>query len=89
VEFISDGSFVSFCVFEIFLLFLWFCRFSCILLALRLFLLLDDFLKIFFGFWSSSCASWVLNSKFKLCVFVLSMDLSKGRLRNHMVSTLV
>jgi hypothetical protein len=32
------------------LLCLWFCRFSCNLLVLRLLLLLDDLLQLFFGF---------------------------------------
>jgi hypothetical protein len=36
----------------------WFCRFSCLLLAFTIFLLLDDLLELFVGFWSSSCASW-------------------------------
>jgi hypothetical protein len=34
-----------------------FCRFSRLLLAFAIFLLLDDFLELFIGFWSSSCAS--------------------------------
>jgi hypothetical protein len=50
-------------------LFLWFCRFSCHLLVLWFFLLLDDSLEFFFGFWSSSYASWGLDSRFKLCAF--------------------
>jgi hypothetical protein len=43
----------------------------------------------FCGFWSSSCASCVLDSNFKLCAFVLSMYSSRGRLRNQVLSTLV
>jgi hypothetical protein len=49
--------------------------------GLRFFLLLDDLLKLFFGFLSSSRASCVLDLKFKLCAFMLSMS-SRGRLRN-------
>jgi hypothetical protein len=37
--------------FEFFLLLLWFCRFSCLLLAFAVFLLLDDPLELFVGFW--------------------------------------
>jgi hypothetical protein len=47
------------------------CCFSCHLLVLRVFLLLDDLLKLFFGFWSSSCASCGLGLKIQtlwLCV---------------------
>jgi hypothetical protein len=46
------------------------CRFSYHLLVLRFFLL-DDLLELFFGFWSSSCASYGLGFKiqtFCLCV---------------------
>jgi hypothetical protein len=64
-------------------------RFLCHLLALRVLHLLDDLLELFFGLWSSSCASCVLDSKFKLCAFVLSMYSSRGRLRNQVVGTLV
>jgi hypothetical protein len=45
------------------------CRFSRLLLALQYFLLLDDLLELFFAFWSSSCASCVLDLKFILCAF--------------------
>jgi hypothetical protein len=75
--------------FDLFFAFYSLCHFLCYLLALRFFLLLDDFLELFFGFWASSCASCVLDSKFKLCTFVLSMYSSRGRLRNQVVSTLV
>jgi hypothetical protein len=34
-----------------FLPFYWFCRFSCLLLALAVFLLLDDLLEHFLAFW--------------------------------------
>jgi hypothetical protein len=37
--------------FELFLLFLWFCRFSYLLLAFVIFLLLDDILDLFLAFW--------------------------------------
>jgi hypothetical protein len=57
--------------------------------ALRVFLLVDDLLKLFFGFWCSSCASCVLDSKFKLCAFVLSMYSTRGRMKKQVVSTLV
>jgi hypothetical protein len=40
------------------------CHFSCLLLVLRLFLLLDDLLELFLPFWSSSCASWGLGIEF-------------------------
>jgi hypothetical protein len=55
------------------------CRFSCHLFILRFFLLLDDILELFFGFWSSSCASCVLDSKFKLCAFFVIV-LIKGEM---------
>jgi hypothetical protein len=53
------------------------------------FLLLYDLLELFIGFWSSSCASYVLDSKFKLYTFVLSTYSSKGRLRNQVISILL
>jgi hypothetical protein len=64
-------------------------HFLCHLLALQFFLPLDDLLKLFFDFWSSSCASCGLDSKFKLCAFVLSMYSSSERLGNQVVRTLV
>jgi hypothetical protein len=61
---------MSFSDFKLFLALLYHfvlvCRFSCLLLAFRFFLLLDDHLELFLGLWSSSCASCVLDSKFKL-----------------------
>jgi hypothetical protein len=45
--------------------------FSCHLLILRVFLLLDDLLELFFSFWSSSCVSCDLGFKIQtlyLCV---------------------
>jgi hypothetical protein len=68
--------------FERFLLSFFGLLFFCYLLDLWVLLLLDDFISFFSDFWSSICASWVLDSKFKLYVFVLSMYSSKGRLRN-------
>jgi hypothetical protein len=48
------------------------------LLVLRFFLLLDDFLEFFFGFWSSSCASYGLRFKIQaLCLSVANV-LIKG-----------
>jgi hypothetical protein len=55
--------------FKLFSAFSLVCRFSCHLLVLRFFLLLDDLLELFFGFWSCSYVSCVLDSKFKLCAF--------------------
>jgi hypothetical protein len=46
-----------------------FCCFSCHFLAFRMFFLLDDLFYLSFGFWSSSCTSCVLDSKFKPCAF--------------------
>jgi hypothetical protein len=65
------------------------CHFSCDLLVLRFFLLLDDLLELFFDFCSSSCDSCGLGFKIKLCVFALSMYSTRGRLRNQVVHTLV
>jgi hypothetical protein len=54
---ISGGVlFLSYCVeFELFLAlschFAWLCRFSCLLLAFTVFLLLDDLLELFLAFW--------------------------------------
>jgi hypothetical protein len=61
----------------------------CALLGLRLFLLLDDLLEFFLAFGLLTVLHGVLDSKFKLCVFVLSMSSSRVRLRNKMVSFLV
>jgi hypothetical protein len=56
------------------------CRFSCHLLVLRFFLLLDDLLELFFGFWSSSCASCGLRFKIQtLCLCVVNV-LIKGEI---------
>jgi hypothetical protein len=68
---------VSFCDFELSSAF-FVCRFLCHLLSLLPFLLLDDLLEIFFGFWSSSCASWVMDLKFKLCAFYCQCNHQEG-----------
>jgi hypothetical protein len=89
------GSWVlwAFCVFKLFLALLCHfglvCRLSYLLLVLRLFLLLDGILELFVGLWSSSCASWGLGFKLQTLYFLLSMDSSKWRLRNQVVSSLV
>jgi hypothetical protein len=69
--------------------FTWLCRFSCILLAFAGFLVLDDLLELFVGFWSSSCASWALVFELQTLCLLLSIDSSRGRLRNQVVSSLV
>jgi hypothetical protein len=49
-------------------------RFSCHLLALQFFLLLDDLLEVLFSFWSSSCASCGLEFKVQtLCFCVINV----------------
>jgi hypothetical protein len=63
--------------------------FSCLLLAFVIFLLLDVLLELFVGFWSSSCVSWGLGFKLQTLCLLLSMDSSRGRLRNQVVSSLV
>jgi hypothetical protein len=60
--------------FELFFSFSLVCHFSCHLLVLRLFLLLDDLLELFFIFWSSSCASYGLGFKIQtLCLCVANV----------------
>jgi hypothetical protein len=54
--------------------------FSYLLLALRLFLLLDDYLKLFWAFGLLVVLHGILDLKFKLCAFLLSMNSSRGRL---------
>jgi hypothetical protein len=57
-----------------------FFAFSFYLLVLRFFLLLDDLLELFFGFWSSSCASCGLGFKIQtLCLYVVNV-LIKGEI---------
>jgi hypothetical protein len=56
------------------LLFSLVCHFSCHLLVLRFFLLLDDLFELFFGFWSSSCASCDLKFEIQtLCLCVVNV----------------
>jgi hypothetical protein len=55
--------------FEFLLLFSWFWCFSCLLLVLQFFLLLDDFFELFVGFLSSSCASWGLEFEIQTLCF--------------------
>jgi hypothetical protein len=56
------------------------CRFSYHLLVLRFFLLLDDLPELFFGFWSSSCASCGLGFEIQtLCLCVINV-LIKGEI---------
>jgi hypothetical protein len=68
------------------LLFSLVCRFSCFLLALQFFLLLDDLLELFLAFWSSSCASWGLVFELQTLCLLLSMDSLRVRSRNQVVS---
>jgi hypothetical protein len=56
------------------------CRFFYHLLVLRGFLFLDDLLELFFGFWSSSCASYGLEFEIQtLCLCVINV-LIKGEI---------
>jgi hypothetical protein len=57
IESVTGSRFGGSADLELFLLLSWSCRFSCLLLVLRLLLLLDGLLKLFIGYWSSSCAS--------------------------------
>jgi hypothetical protein len=53
--------------------FAWFCRFSCLLLDFAVFLLLDDLLKLFFGFLGLlAVLHRILDSNFKRCAFVVN-----------------
>jgi hypothetical protein len=62
------------------LLFLWFSAFLDICWFCGFFLLLDDPLELFFGFWSSSCASCGLGFKIQtLCLYILNV-LIKGEI---------
>jgi hypothetical protein len=87
---ISGGVLIlSFCFgFELFLLFSWFCRFPCLLLAFAVLLLLDDILEFFLTFWSSSNASCGLGFELKTLCLLLLIDSSRGGLRNQVVSSL-
>jgi hypothetical protein len=67
--------------FELFFAFSLVCCFSCHLLVLRFFLLLDYLLKFFFDFWSSSCTSCGLGFKIQtLCLCVVNV-LIKGEIK--------
>jgi hypothetical protein len=66
--------------FELFLFFSWFCRFSCLLLALRFFLLLDDLREPFFGFLFSSCTSSCLRFEIQTLYFCVINGLIKGEI---------
>jgi hypothetical protein len=60
--------------------FAWSCRFSCLLLVLAVFLILDDLLEIFLSFFGLlSVLHGVLDSNFKLCDFVVN-GLIKGEI---------
>jgi hypothetical protein len=88
VDFMGSVDF-EFCFgFEFFLLFSWFYRFSCLLLAFTVFFL-DDLLELFCLFGSSSCASSGLGFKIQSLCLLLSMDSSRGTLRNQLVISLV
>jgi hypothetical protein len=90
VEFLSLSFSCSFCFdFELLLALFLGLPFLCLLLALRFFLFLDDSFELFLAFWSSSYASWGLRFKLQTLCFLLSMDSSRGRLRNQMISYLV
>jgi hypothetical protein len=67
IKSVGESEFQGECLFFSFSLlffyhFAWLYRFSCLLLAFTVFLLLDDLFELFVGF-------LVLDSNFKLCVF--------------------
>jgi hypothetical protein len=65
---------------ELFFSFCLICCFSCYLLVLWFFLLLNNLLKRFFGFWSSSCASCGLGFEVQtLCLCIVNV-LIKGEI---------
>jgi hypothetical protein len=93
VDFRGSVDFEFFLLFRAFLnSYLPFClalRFSCHLLAFTVFLLLDDFFVLFLAFWVfylCFMGSWIRTSNFLL---LLSMDSSRERLRNQVISSLV
>jgi hypothetical protein len=49
-------------------------------LALQFFLLIDDLLELFFGWWSSSCASCGLGFKIQTLSFCVINVLIKGEI---------
>jgi hypothetical protein len=66
--------------FEFFFAFSFVCRFSRHFFVLRSFLLLDDLFELFFGSWSSSCASCGLGFEIQtLCLCVVNV-LIKGEI---------
>jgi hypothetical protein len=64
--------------FELFFALSLVCHFSCNLLVLWPFHLLDDFFKLFFDFRSSSCASYSIGIEIQTLSFLLSMYTSRG-----------
>jgi hypothetical protein len=84
-----SGEVLSFLILSFSLLFSLVCRFSCLLLALRFFLLLDDLFELFLAFQSSRFDSWALGFELETLCFLLSMNASRRRLRNQLVSSLV
>jgi hypothetical protein len=67
--------------FELFFAFSLICRFSCHLLILWVFLLLNDLLVLFFGLWSSSCASCDLEFKIQTLCLCVTNVLIKGEIK--------
>jgi hypothetical protein len=66
--------------FELYFVFSLICHFSCYLLVLCFFILLDDILELLFGFWSSSCVSCGLKFEIQtLCLCVVNV-LIKGEI---------
>jgi hypothetical protein len=59
--------------------FVWLCRFSCLVLAFAVFLLLDDLLELFWLFGLPAMLHGVLDSNFKLCAFLVN-GLIKGEI---------
>jgi hypothetical protein len=59
--------------------FAWLCRFSFLLLAFAVFLLLDDLLELFLVFCLLVVLHGILDSNFKLCAFVVN-GLIKGEI---------
>jgi hypothetical protein len=60
--------------------FAWFYRFSCLLLVFTGFLLLDDLLELFFGFFGLlAVLHGVLDLNFKFCTFIVNR-LIKGEI---------
>jgi hypothetical protein len=57
----------------------WICRFSCLLLAFAVFLLLDDLLELFLAFRSLVVLHGVSDLNFKTCAFVVN-GLIKGQI---------